>query len=225
MSNDPEFNQQAGQLGDFLIRVDGFTDTADSMGISSFYSTADDVRFWAGGTYAARASAAFNVTRAGVLRATGAIISGTITATSGTIGGFTLATDQLSSGTGDNYIELVSDVASKGYAVQVGTGGANAYKLRLTRRHLEIQYNSGAGLPVFLSGRDNGTLTNDAGYLVLQFNNGQEIILRGETGDGTFAGTVRANTAFNHNGTAGFSGTVALPTSITISGGIVTACS
>jgi hypothetical protein len=97
MSNDPEFNQQSGRLGDFLIRSDGFVDSSDSMGISSFLSTADDVRFWAGGTYAARAGAAFRVTRGGALAST-----------SGVIGGFTIGATTLSAGTGNSFVSLDS---------------------------------------------------------------------------------------------------------------------
>ena len=39
------------------------------------------------------------------------------------------------------------------------------------------------------------------------------------------AGGIRSNTGFNVNGVAGYSGTVANPTSITVSGGIITAIS
>lgn len=51
-------------------------------------------RIWVGN--AAAGSAAFSVTKAGVMSATGATISGTVTASSGTIGGFALSSTTLS---------------------------------------------------------------------------------------------------------------------------------
>lgn len=53
----------------------------------------DDYPFYAGATYANRASAPFRVTPAGALVATSATITGAITATSGTIGGFSVGSD------------------------------------------------------------------------------------------------------------------------------------
>ncbi len=56
-------------------------------------STDATYRIWAGNV--AAASASFSVTKAGVLFATGATISGSITATSGTIGGFNIGADYI----------------------------------------------------------------------------------------------------------------------------------
>lgn len=93
MSANRDNNLESGWVGGFNIGATSITDVGDSMGISSLLTSADDVRFWAGGTYEARASAVFNVTRAGVLSATGATISGTLTATAGAIGGFSIGSD------------------------------------------------------------------------------------------------------------------------------------
>jgi hypothetical protein len=58
-----------------------------------------DYPFFAGSTYANRATATFRVSTAGILNATGAVISGNITATSGTIAGWTLNSTYINSGT------------------------------------------------------------------------------------------------------------------------------
>lgn len=73
-----------GTIGGFSIGTDYIRDAANSFGLASTVTGSDDVRFWAGGTYANRATAPFRVTEAGV-----------VTATSGTIGGFTLSSTAL----------------------------------------------------------------------------------------------------------------------------------
>mgnify|MGYP003640367680 CR=1 FL=1 len=76
-----------GAIGGFDIGTDYIADAADSMGLSSTVTAGDDVRFWAGETFANRATAPFRVTELGVLTATSATITGAITATSGTFTG------------------------------------------------------------------------------------------------------------------------------------------
>lgn len=56
-----------------------------------------DYPFFAGSTYANRATAVFRVTPAGALTATSATITGTITATAGAIGGFSLSSTTITS--------------------------------------------------------------------------------------------------------------------------------
>lgn len=77
----------SGTIGGFSLGSDYIRDTANSMGLASTVTGGDDVRFWAGDTFANRATAAFHVTEAGALTATNATISGAITATSGSITG------------------------------------------------------------------------------------------------------------------------------------------
>lgn len=83
----------SGTIGGFEIGTDYIRDVADMMGLSSAITGADDVRFWAGDSFANRGSAPFRVTESGALVATSATISGSITATSGSIGGFTIGSD------------------------------------------------------------------------------------------------------------------------------------
>ena len=84
-----------GTIGGFTIDTDNIRDAADSMGMASTVTGGDDVRFWAGDTFANRASAEFRVYESGALVATSATITGAITATSGAIGGWTVGTDYI----------------------------------------------------------------------------------------------------------------------------------
>lgn len=74
-----------GTIGGWVINSDNIKDVAGTTGLSSTVTVGDDIRFWAG--HATPSSAPFRVTEAGVL-----------TATSGTIGGWTLSSSELSSG-------------------------------------------------------------------------------------------------------------------------------
>lgn len=76
----------SGTIGGFDIGADYIRDTANSMGLASTVTAGDDVRFWAGNTFANRALAPFNVTESGILTATNAAVivgtvSGRLTAT------------------------------------------------------------------------------------------------------------------------------------------------
>ena len=78
-----EIVADTGAIGGFVIGADHVKDLADSFGLSSVVTGGDDVRFWAGDTFANRASAPFRVTKAGLLTAQGATIEGDLTATTG----------------------------------------------------------------------------------------------------------------------------------------------
>ena len=88
----------AGAIGGFDIGADYIRDVANSFGLASTVSADDDVRFWAGDTFANRATAAFRLTEAGSFYASSANISGTITATAGVIGGWYVGSTTLASG-------------------------------------------------------------------------------------------------------------------------------
>jgi hypothetical protein len=57
----------SGAIGGFNIGTDYIRDAANSFGLASTVSGSDDVRFWAGDTFANRATAPFRVTEAGVV--------------------------------------------------------------------------------------------------------------------------------------------------------------
>ncbi len=68
-----------GEIGGFLIGDDYIKNKADTMGLASTVTSADDVRFWAGGSFTNRATAAFRVTEAGAVTGSNfAITGGTI---------------------------------------------------------------------------------------------------------------------------------------------------
>jgi len=70
----------AGAIGGFNIGADYIRDAANSFGLASTVTAGDDVRFWAGDTFANRASAPFRITEAGLAT----IVGGTFqSATSG----------------------------------------------------------------------------------------------------------------------------------------------
>ncbi len=85
----------SGTIGGFDIGPDYIRDSANSFGLSSAITGGDDVRFWAGDTFANRATAPFRVYESGAFVATNATISGSITATSGSIGGFSIGSDYI----------------------------------------------------------------------------------------------------------------------------------
>lgn len=74
-----------GSIGGFAIGADFIKDAADSFGLASTVSGGDDVRFWAGSAFAARASAPFRVYESGTVVASAIQITGssTITAPAG----------------------------------------------------------------------------------------------------------------------------------------------
>lgn len=84
-----------GAIGGFDIGADYIRDVGNSMGLASTVTGSDDVRFWAGDTYANRATAPFRVYESGAVVATSATITGSITVTSGSIGGFDIGADYI----------------------------------------------------------------------------------------------------------------------------------
>lgn len=66
-------------IGGFAIGADYIKDAADSFGLASTVSGDDDVRFWAGSTFANRFAALFNVKESGAVTAASAQIIGTLT--------------------------------------------------------------------------------------------------------------------------------------------------
>lgn len=72
-----------GDIGGFDIGADYIRDAGNSFGLASTVSGSDDVRFWAGDSFANRGTADFRVTEAGALTASSATITGAITIQSG----------------------------------------------------------------------------------------------------------------------------------------------
>lgn len=85
-----------GTIGGFDIGPDYIRDSTNMFGLSSAVTEGDDVRFWAGASFANRNTAPFRVTEAGVMTATTGTFSGTLSAPGGTLGGFTIGAANLS---------------------------------------------------------------------------------------------------------------------------------
>lgn len=65
-----------GAIGGFIIGADYIKDTADTMGLASTVTAGDDVRGWAGATFANRATAPYRWTEAGAVTMANATITG-----------------------------------------------------------------------------------------------------------------------------------------------------
>lgn len=65
-----------GSIGGFSIGADYIRDAANSFGLSSTTTVGDDIRFWAGDTFANRAIAPFRVSESGVVSASNLTITG-----------------------------------------------------------------------------------------------------------------------------------------------------
>jgi len=98
----------------------------------------------------------FYVTYEGKLSATGATISGTLTAGSGSkIGGWNLTDTRLYSGSGSNYVALDSGTANVNEAIWAGSGTSTSAKFRVTR----------TGVLTATDANLTGTITAKTGYI------------------------------------------------------------
>lgn len=108
-----------GTIGGFDVGADYVRDAANSFGLASTVTGGDDTRFWAGDTFANRATAPFRVTEAGVLTANGG----------GTIGGISLGSNYLRSS------NFVTGALGKGFNIASdGTAEFQDVKMRGTLR-------------------------------------------------------------------------------------------
>lgn len=86
-------NATSGTIGGFTIGADYIRDVGNTFGLASTVTGGDDVRFWAGDTFANRATAPFRITESGV----------------GELAGFLFTTGGFTAGTGDGSIFVSSD--------------------------------------------------------------------------------------------------------------------
>lgn len=150
-------NANSGKIGSFTLDNKYMQSTDETVGLSP---TDVNWAFWAGGT--SMSTAKFRVNHAGVLYATGANISGNITATSGTIGGCsisngklivpsanisgTLNASQIRIGDFTEYHDLTSETYSRyGFSI-VADGNNNPWFVHTPQRDIQISpgqaYNS-----------------------------------------------------------------------------------
>ena len=91
-----EITAQSGKISNWNIGTNELYSGSGTTYIALNSDSANSYAFWAGNSTAA--SAPFSVTKQGKLKATGADISGTITATEGTIGNWSISSGSLTSG-------------------------------------------------------------------------------------------------------------------------------
>lgn len=142
-------NANSGKIGSFTLDNKYMQSTDETVGLSP---TDVNWAFWAGGT--SMSTAKFRVNHAGELYATGANISGNITATSGTIGGCsisngtlivpsanisgTLNASQIRIGDFTEYHDLTSETYSRyGFSI-VADGNNNPWFVHTPQRDIQI---------------------------------------------------------------------------------------
>ena len=114
---------QSGSIGGWVIAGSSLVDKSGNVGLSSASTGADDIRFWAGSIDPT--DAPFKVYESGILYATSACVSGSITvsdiiATTGSIGGWIIADNNLHSGSANNYVEINSGSSTGDYTIISG---------------------------------------------------------------------------------------------------------
>lgn len=141
----------SGTIGGWTINSTSITDAAGVVGMSSAVTGGDDIRFWAGDT--TPASAEFRVTE-----------SGALTASSGTIGGFTITSTALTGG-------IIRTASSGARIVLDGTNNridifdASAQRVRLDTEILTFYDTAGT-----LAGTIKGTLFSSNPIMDLSSN-------------------------------------------------------
>lgn len=148
-----------GTIGGFSIGTDYIRDAANSFGLASTVSGSDDVRFWAGASFANRATAPFRVTESGLVTASDG--TNTFTVTPGSL------TIQV---VDDSNAQVLFDVFQR--RTSIIANGADAGEIQDALDYLA----AGEGGVVFLR---NGTYIFDADISVPS-----NCTLQGETGDG-----------------------------------------
>jgi len=84
-----EITATSGAIGGFVIGADYLRDVSNSFGLSSTVTGGNDVRFWAGSTFANRATAPLRIYEDGSIYGTNVTLTGAMNATSGWIGSAT----------------------------------------------------------------------------------------------------------------------------------------
>lgn len=168
----------AGTIGGFSIGADYVRDAADSFGLASTVTGGDDVRFWAGSTFANRATAPFRITESGagsisgwsitstdirnsgatvMLRGAGNLAFGTVPPTSASVG-----TGLFGDSTG--WTGLLSNVVQAKFDAATGAITAGGGKVLLNSTGIEIRSTSAASsyLNLYLSDVLTGSLRASA---------------------------------------------------------------
>jgi len=161
-----------GTIGGFSIGADYIRDAANSFGLASTVAVGDDVRFWAGATFANRATAPARITEAGIIYATGAVIDGTTT-----IGGRLASVLATAIDSAGHFIDATLNTSAKTILDAFTFGASGALQIGT--------YVNGVSGDIRIS--PNGIVgRNSAGA--------NTFTIDGTTGNATFAGTLSAVT-------------------------------
>lgn len=134
----------AGSIGGFDIGADYIRDAPNSFGLASTVTGGDDVRFWAGATFANRANAPFRITESGV----------------GVIGGFTIGATDLSANPSATSFFSMSSTGN----IRMGQGAAGTSETSLDNNSLTIETISSAALSTVIT-RSSVLVSQTAGGL------------------------------------------------------------
>lgn len=155
----------SGSIGGWTITTDSLAkDTGVAATSAGLYPA--DMPFFAGATVAGRGSAPFRVSPAGALFASSATITGTITSTAGTIGGWTINSTTLTGGSatldsagkltlGTTTNVVILDAADATYRLVVGDSTYASAPFRVTK----------AGAVTATNATITGTVTATAGAI------------------------------------------------------------
>ena len=113
----------SGAIGGWTLGANALTagSGATTVGLDTTVTAGDDIRIYAGSS--TPASAPFKVMESGDLVATSAIITGSVTATSGTIGGWAVGVAALTAGSGATIVGLDNTV-TEGDDIRIYAGNA-----------------------------------------------------------------------------------------------------
>lgn len=139
---------------------------ANAAGLNSA-NAVGDIAFWAGSTFANRATAAFQVTAAGVLTATSATITGAINATSGTFSGSITASGTISGGT-------ITGATITGSTLSTATSGQ---RVVLTTTLAQYYNSSNVQVGTVFGDTSGFIVSSDSGLLSLSAASGQTVII------------------------------------------------
>lgn len=147
-----------GTMGGFEMGTDYIRDVADSFGLASAVTGGDDVRFWAGSTFANRATAPLRIAESGAITITSMTI-GSATINSGVT--ITIADDEDKTG----LIVNQNDITHNGNGINIINAG--------TGKGLYIDQNgAGCGLHIDQAGDNSGiSITQSTAYSSIDINN------------------------------------------------------
>lgn len=160
----------SGTVGGMSITATEIKTSDGLVGLSSAVTGGTDWRFWAG--HATPGSAPFRVDENGKLYATGVIISGAITATTGEIGGWTIGSTTLANGT-----NIILDSSNKKISINSATFG---------EKGVQLDYNGGTprayigdGSTKFIKYDGTNTTGNFSGVVNMTAQGGCKVLLSG----------------------------------------------